>query len=334
MFFCRPVNLLLISSGTLNFAQCTHCHAEDDWKKIKRNSGKFSHNFDTNFIIDGAHTKIECDGCHKKNMKQIFSFPNARQQFCISCHPNLHNGQFPNLSTQKCSDCHSTSSFKKLLPFDHSITNFALKAKHTESACHKCHKVYQKQTYPKPYTSNPKRNYRFLFNSEDKCISCHKDQHNGEFGRSCTPCHNENSFKKTRDFHKSFLLSGIHFTLQCKECHFDDRILAGTGDNCQICHIKDDIHFGQLSQCSECHSQFFWEITNFKHTQTAFPLMGVHRTLECNECHFNGRYEATTSECVQCHQKERSNVAYPNHNLPGFTDCDECHNQFSFVGAH
>ncbi len=404
-------------------AKCTNCHTEEDWNKIRKDFGTFNHDLDTPFILDGAHKKINCNDCHKKDpfdKQQVFHFENERLQFCISCHKNIHDNklhdtflekscaychntttfksapnfdhnksrfkidgahkkiereckkchpsenpklpshptknhalfiyknsddnfcvtchgnqhlnQFKTLASHKCTECHSTETFEKLKQFDHSLTNFPLREKHNKTSCGKCHEKLS-TFYPRPYETHPKRNYHFSYISSDKCISCHKDKHNGEFGKLCLPCHNETSFKKANDYHKNFMLSGVHFTLQCKECHLDDRLLAGISDNCQVCHTKDDVHAGQLYQCDECHSQFFWEVTNFRHTQTNFPLMGMHRTLECDECHPSGRFDGIHTDCINCHQKEKATALFPNHALDGFEECGECHNQFSFEKA-
>ena len=49
------------------------------------------------------------------------------------------------------------------------------------------------------------------------CSSCHKDVHKGEFGNNCAKCHIESDFKMPKNYHKSFKLKGIHYSLGCNE---------------------------------------------------------------------------------------------------------------------
>ena len=101
-------------------------------------------------------------------------------------------------------------------------------------------------------------------------------------------------------------------------------------ESCQMCHRKDDVHSGGLPECKECHRQEFWEVTTFKHSRTSFPLRGMHRTLACNSCHSNGIYQGKSSECISCHMKDKNKSTTVNHNIAGFENCMECHNQFVF----
>src|SRR5262249_13339518 len=123
------------------------------------------------------------------------------------------------------------------------------------------------------------------------CNLCHKDPHKGEFGKKCSACHTEDGWKETANFHKDFLLEGVHNLLECSQCHVEKRVLTGTGNDCQVCHMKDDAHLGTQPGCVNCHIQQLWNATRFQHSMTAFPLRGIHRTLDCNACHQNGVYQ-------------------------------------------
>lgn len=83
--------------------ECQQCHNPNGWKVWR-----FDHDKQSQFKIDGAHTKVHCDGCHRETVKVIPHTPRD----CIACHrsDDIHNGQFG----PRCSQCHSTKSFKDI----------------------------------------------------------------------------------------------------------------------------------------------------------------------------------------------------------------------------
>ncbi|HAZ14836.1 MAG: hypothetical protein A2X86_20895 [Bdellovibrionales bacterium GWA2_49_15] len=400
--------------------KCVACHVTSSWKETRK-AGKFNHNIDTRFPLEGAHIKTQCITCHKNEKNKIYKFRYDDKQFCEACHTNVHKKQFSEkFSSKSCMECHDSNAFKNLKKFDHSKTSFPLDGKHLDPkvSCEKCHRptkefitykrinvrpkgIFQfyddekglceachknvhlnqftKESLRKPcatchtnqafrpiknidhgttsflligqhkttectkchvkteeFFSNPPNNpiHKFIFDGmlTNNCKGCHKDVHKGDFGNSCTECHSEETkkWKVDQKFHKDFLLTGVHYTLRCDECHKDQRRLGGIGDACLLCHQKDDKHSGRLPYCKECHKQDFWEVTTFKHSLTAFPLRGSHRVLSCDQCHRDGVYQGKSSECVSCHYKDRSKSVILNHNLAGFEDCSACHNQFIF----
>lgn len=399
--------------------RCASCHVTSSWKETKK-SDQFNHNFDTNFPLEGKHTKIQCSACHKDGENKVFKFDLREKQYCESCHENVHKNQFSEkFSGKSCLECHNAESFKDLKKFDHSKTNFPLDGKHTDPkvSCVQCHKAtnefikykgenvrakgnfkfnddkkglceschtnvhlnqFTTYTQNKSCTTchttnnfhtqkafdhnitkfpligfhektqclkchartgdffsgpmkNPKHQFMFKGTSTDNCKSCHQDVHKGEFGSSCKECHTETKkWKSTQSFHKDFLLSGVHYSLKCNECHKDQRRLGGMSENCIMCHLKDDRHHGTLPNCKECHKQEFWEVTTFKHSLTSFPLRGSHRVLSCDSCHAGGMYQGKSSDCISCHLKDKSKSVTVNHNIDGFENCTACHNQFVF----
>lgn len=397
--------------------KCTECHVTQNWHTIRKNKGGFDHNVDTDFKITGQHKKLKCNDCHVRNGREYFKFENAEKQYCVSCHTNVHVGQFSKkFSDKACSECHTTKTFKKIKKFNHKKTRFKLTGRHkniqnkcskchvrsnfvlktkppkrgnkfqfgfaNEGFCESCHKNEHKNQFHKKFYSLPctdchitktfkktkkfdhnrarfelkgkhkklkctkchvktrqrysrrpfRRKRKFIFQNimKAECSICHKDKHNGSFGTRCSECHNEESWKSTVDFHKNFTLSGVHYALDCNECHTDRRSLEGQGERCQTCHQKDDIHHGSLPNCGECHRQQFWEVTAFKHSLTNFPLRGSHRSLDCASCHSTGIYQGTSDECISCHLQDAQNAVSPPHTGGGFTECSDCHNQFIF----
>jgi len=72
--------------------ECARCHTAADWKP-----GKFDHNRDTAFKLDGAHLKVACIGCHKQavdNGKPYIKFKPLGTA-CSSCHSdkNIQGGK-------------------------------------------------------------------------------------------------------------------------------------------------------------------------------------------------------------------------------------------------
>jgi len=319
---------------------CLECHNAETFKDLK----KFDHN-KTNFQLTGQHanTRVACIDCHKptkefieykgKNIKakSNFKFIDDKKGLCETCHQNVHQNQFkPELAKKACTTCHSTDNFHERKAFDHSLTSFPLLGFHEKADCIKCHKSTG-EFFEKGVKKNPIHNFKFGNIGVDNCKSCHQDVHKGEFGSSCKECHQETKkWKGTESFHKNFLLNGVHYTLKCNECHKDQRRLGGMSDNCQMCHQKDDRHHGTLPNCKECHRQEFWEVTTFKHSRTSFSLRGMHRTLSCDSCHTGGMYQGKSSECISCHLKDKLKSVTINHNIAGFENCNQCHNQFVF----
>ncbi|MCP4411771.1 MAG: hypothetical protein GY808_04270, partial [Gammaproteobacteria bacterium] len=103
------------------------------------------------------------------------------------------------------------------------------------------------------------------------------------------------------------------------------------GIACADCHT--DIHKGELGiQCESCHSYQNWENRREvfeQHSQTNFPLIGVHANLDCESCHINDQQRQFTNlsvECQSCHLNEYMGTLSPSHQKAGFDlDCQKCH---------
>lgn len=322
---------------------CTLCHTTKAFKDV---APTFDHQ-KTQYPLEGAHAKVDCQKCHvasgdrfqlhppnisskasaelRTPVKDKFIFKNRN---CVVCHEDIHRKQLG----QDCQRCHSVTKWKDLR-FEHNRDSvYPLVEKHKDVSCSKCH--------------SPMKNEFFLAGAEKKavtrykplsqlCLDCHKDPHKGSYGQRCQECHTERGWKVTKDFHKNFSLSGVHFTLECAECHYDGRKLAGLGQQCLFCHQKDDVHNGTQPNCKDCHTQHFWEVSRFKHSLTRFPLRGAHRTLDCSECHYRGgsqaMYQGLDSRCESCHLNDALSATSHVHVGSELTNCSSCHrNSFSF----
>jgi hypothetical protein len=176
----------------------------------------------------------------------------------------------------------------------------------------------------------------------------------------CSVCHTTEGWRVLADSMKfnhqntGFLLSGEHTRAGCRACHIN-LIFSHIGVACIDCHF--DVHGGELGfECENCHSPKTWENRQEifdRHSDTRFPLVGIHSIIDCESCHFQqtpNEYKTTPLECFQCHLDDFQSAKNPDHLATQFsTDCQSCHpltattwNQtyynhplsFSLLGAH
>lgn len=297
---------------------CENCHATTSWKM--RSDAKFSH-ASTGFELTGIHKKIECRACHKKLL-----FAGA-DKLCASCHTDVHKGELGS----DCLRCHSTQVWN--IPDmiqRHQQTRFPLLGQHALAPCQSCHAQYANQQF----TGNP-----------TTCIGCHrKDYQNSKnpnhpaagFSTECTQCHQVNAMAWSGGFdHQvtAFPLTGAHLAVQCTKCHTSNAFKS-TPQDCFTCHTADynavqnpNHAVGRFPhQCTNCHATSAWKPSQFNHDNTAFPLVGAHRTVPCSQCHVNGQYSGLSQNCIDCHRTDYTGVTNPNHVTGQFsTVCLTCH---------
>lgn len=184
------------------------------------------------------------------------------------------------------------------------------------------------------------------------CEDCHPDPHQVRAGLDCVSCHGLEQWTSPprNGPHQSagFVLDGAHTVVACNLCHSGAGAMSGRGERCGTCHVQDDVHAGSLGHdCGRCHEQLGWIPTTFTHVDVGFVLQGVHRMLDCRQCHQAGNY-FIPSNCYNCHLKDYRNADWhktldviQNRGSdkfwitggagPGASyDCDRCHNQFTF----
>jgi hypothetical protein len=285
---------------------CADCHNERKWKETA-----FDHNKKTKFELDGKHTSVKCEDCHKNGHYKDTA------KTCISCHKkdDEHKGRYGD----KCENCHVAKDWKTL-SFDHDTdTKYALRGKHRSTKCNECH------TGPV---------YKAKLDTE--CVACHRkdDKHKESLGRDCGACHTERNWKEPARFDHDktkFPLLGKHVKTECKECHREaekDRTkFSGAPTDCYACHKKDDKHEGTLGQkCGSCHGEKDWKSTQgkFDHQKTKFPLREAHAAakVKCGDCHKDAKsYRDIPSDCLACHKKD------DKHEGTLGKDCANCHTE-------
>ena len=308
---------------------CQQCHTTmDTWQ-----GAKFDHNL-TGFALTGAHATLDCASCHVGGK---FHGTSAN---CISCHqkdfnattnPNHVASGFPTT----CQQCHSTTTWVGA-KFDHTaMTGFALTGAHITLTCNQCHTNGQFKGTP------------------SNCVGCHQTDFNNTknpnhvaagFPTTCSQCHNSTTWSGAQFDHATtgFPLTGAHQSLVCSQCHVNGQY-KGTPATCVSCHQADfnmttnpnHVSAGFPTTCQQCHTTTTWNGAIFNHnTMTSFALTGAHVSVQCSQCHVNGRFAGTPKDCASCHTADFQKTTNPNHPAAGFpTDCSICHTTNSWSGA-
>ena len=292
--------------------ECITCHTATTWKP-----SSFSHTT-TGFALTGAHATIaQCSACHKGNTT-------SAQPACISCHQAQYNnapGHVASNFPTDCRLCHNNNSWLSAT-FNHSQTNFPLTGAHLSAQCVSCHSS--------GYAGTP-----------SECRNCHQTNYNAAQVPShtaagipveCKTCHTAASWKPSIFMHSStgFALTGAHAAIvQCSTCHHGNTTSAQPA--CISCHqaqynnAPGHVANNFPTDCRLCHNNNSWLSASFNHSQTNFPLTGVHLTVACVSCHASG-YAGTSAECRNCHQTNYNAAQVPSHTAAGIpVECKTCH---------
>jgi hypothetical protein len=311
--FMATTNPNHIQSGMSE--DCSSCHPVN---AFQWSGAGFSHNV---FPLEQGHSAVKCTDCHKTG-----SYSNTPVD-CYSCHqqdfiaaknPDHTASKF----TTNCKDCHNLIPGWKPAKFNH--TSFPLTLGHSTPACIDCH-------IGGNYTTTPV-----------DCYSCHKQNYlattnpnhvTSGIATACQTCHTTNpGWKPTSFNHSVFPLTLGHSTPACIDCHKNGNYTT-TPTDCYSCHQTDynnttNPNHKTLSfstTCSQCHTTNpGWKPASFNHT--VFPLTLGHSTPACIDCHKNGNYTTTPTDCYSCHQTDYNNTTNPNHKTLSFsTTCSQCH---------
>ena len=274
--------------------ECADCHDDRSWVKAE-----FDHD-DTKFPLHDAHKNVVCAGCHPD--EQYKKLPVD----CNSCHKlnDVHAGSYGT----SCDDCHNERKWSDI-NFDHDRdTDYPLVGGHKKTSCQSCHQ-------------------QDIHRSLDRtCIACHKndDVHRGRYGKECRDCHTltkwaEDAFDHDKD--TDYPLRGEHALVTCEACHRGD-VHKELSSECNSCHRGDDVHQGEQGQkCDQCHDEEAWNRNVvFNHDFSRFPLIGMHSTTSCEECHFTPEYKKAPLDCITCHEKDDI------HKDKLGSECQQCHN--------
>jgi hypothetical protein len=287
---------------------CKHCHSDHKGRGadvIQLDRETFNHVF-TDFELKGGHKTVRCDGCHTATV--AFRDTPGR---CFDCHKSKepHKQRLG----EKCDGCHSEEGWRRVKPFDHSKTKFALVGAHKDVACAACHAGERYKNLP------------------TTCVSCHRlqDAHATRYGNKCETCHASSKWKTVRFNHDrmtTFPLRGEHVKVKCDTCHTGDLYRDKLATTCVSCHKKDDAHKAQLgNRCEQCHRETGWRRkVAFDHDLTRFPLIGRHAIVPCEECHRTTTFKDAPRACASCHKDS-------HHEGRLTSNCARCHNPNGWV---
>jgi hypothetical protein len=284
-------------AGNFGF-NCATCHTTEAWKPAKIDHDQ------TSFTLEGKHLDVPCEKCHKN---AIFT---GTPKECVGCHAqdDNHQGKFGT----NCAVCHTVAGWKPA-NFDHNLASFKLDGKHIKVACESCH-------VNDIYKGTP-----------TNCYACHaaSDHHNGSYGTNCATCHATSGWLPVNFDHSkaAFQLNGKHLNVACESCHING-VYKGTATNCYACHAATDHHNGSFgNNCATCHTTSGWLPANFNHSLSVFKLTGKHLNVACQNCHINGVYKGTATNCYACH------AASDHHNGSNGTNCATCHSTSGWLPA-
>jgi hypothetical protein len=164
--------------------------------------------------------------------------------------------------------------------------------------------------------------------------------HGKDFKISCNKCHSSKGWQFDKEIYSfdhtttKLPLTGQHTELDCRQCH-PTLIFKDAKNNCIDCH--KDVHQGTTGMdCSRCHTPASWLVNNITrlHEVSRFPLLGVHKTADCSQCHKSEnltRFDVPGVNCIDCHRQNYMATTNPNHVQAGFSeDCSRCHHITSF----
>lgn len=309
-------------------SDCRLCHTGEGWHEIRADFA-FDHEGETGVALVGAHAEAECLRCHNdRGPVAVFA-----ERGCGGCHVDPHEGKLG----PGCTDCHGENEW---VPREqiamHARTRMPLVGAHAAAQCWQCH--------PGAEVGN-------FEGLDPDCTYCHvadlarataPDHQVQGWTTDCQECHVPIAWGPARFAHPSnFPLIGGHSGHACARCHGTGPSFTGLSPDCVTCHLQeyqgttdpDHAAVGFGTDCAQCHSVFFWGDGRFDHS-AGFPLTGGHAGRSCSECHQNGVFQGTPTECIACHQGDYDGVTDPNHRALGFpTDCLQCHTTVTWSGA-
>ncbi|MDP2470280.1 MAG: cytochrome c3 family protein [Candidatus Palauibacterales bacterium] len=346
-------------------SDCAECHKEHfgrDFDLVRWEPTEFDHG-DVGWAPEEAHAKLECRECHAPVMIRSLEVRTFKGRYgalsrtylglgteCAACHQkdDPHEGQF---ADQACEGCHDQRNWENPAGFDHDAARYRLTGLHTEVECAGCHPPVQGAPGSRVTTAGSAPALQFTGIPFAQCSNCHRDEHEGGMGATCSACHVTSGWERVReedvrdrfDHDAVFALEGAHEEAECAACHSparaDTEALAITfrtgtegrtypspvAEGCESCHV--DEHEGEFVRsaeggaCDRCHGQEQWYPADYdfrRHNEeTRFPLEGAHVATPCLACHPSESASLATSTA----RPPRASDFRFRIGLPGCADC-------------
>jgi hypothetical protein len=344
---------------------CARCHKEHfgrDFALLRFEPSEFEHS-EVGWSPEGAHTALDCRECHTNALvrsNEVRAFKGkygalsrtylGLETDCLACHQgdDPHDGQF---SDRTCDSCHGQETWDDPAGFDHDAARYRLTGLHRRVECAECHPPVTGQGAAG--STGAMAELRFTGLAFGQCSSCHRDEHDGGMGATCSACHVTSGWDRVReeavrdrfDHDAVFLLEGAHDGADCAACHAPaprrTETLAmayrpGTvgraypspiADGCQSCHL--DEHDGEFvasadgGACDRCHSQAEWYPARYDfrrhNNETRFPLEGAHVATPCLACHPGESDQGSPAPATGV--AGQADAARFRIGLPGCADC-------------
>ncbi|MFV1982549.1 MAG: hypothetical protein ACC657_03335 [Thiohalomonadales bacterium] len=279
----------------------------------------FDHD-DTNFLLSGAHRKVECKICHVRDVYQGIPLT------CEECHSassliaktKKTNNHFESVDT--CDNCHTVETWLGARIDHDSVVG----------TCIDCHNNISTPGKPADHIK-----------SVDECHKCHTTRRWKQSGfdhtvitGNCFSCHNGSTAKGKHEKHR---LSNN----QCDDCHnvenwkhkiYDHKDIKAA---CITCHqdVLPKLPHPQNNKCERCHSpKKKWRQVRFMHEKTVEFCVNCHRNAK-PPGHFIISTSETNIRCDDCHRAISSWLSKLrfDHEVIGFqehrtnTPCLSCH---------
>ena len=276
-------------------------------------------------VISHAALSTKCGTCHPAPWQS-----DTMSDLCLACHTDV--GQDPQnfhhvLFTENgnCRDCHTdhrgataSLTYMDSRYFPHEQIGFSLN-------------VHQKTANGSAFACIDCHGEKTSGFDQATCATCHSqiditymEKHTAAFSENCLACHDGVDNISQYDHAKvTFRLTGKHVIVDCAGCHqgaknYIDFQFAPS--DCFACHEKNDPHLRRMGKdCVSCHTPKDWHISSFDHSELAFPLVGKHTSISCQDCHLDERLKETPQDCFSCHGKQE-----PHQGQLGL-DCAACH---------
>ncbi len=278
----------------------------------------FDHD-NTNFLLSGAHLKIECSICHVRDVYQGIPLT------CEECHSTSSliaktkkgNNHFE--SVDACDNCHTVDTWLGARIDHESVIG----------TCIDCHNSIVTTGKPSDHIQ-----------SVDECQNCHTTRRWKQSGfdhevitGNCFSCHNGTTAKGKHEKHR---LSSN----QCNDCHDVKSWKSKTYDHkgiksaCLTCHqdVLPELPHPQNNKCESCHDpKKKWQQLRFEHQKTTELCANCHKD-RVTVNHFLINTDAI-NRCDDCHQATSSwytNLRF-RHDIADYqdhrtnTDCRVCH---------
>jgi hypothetical protein len=193
--------------------RCEACHNEDSFA---RSTYRAADHDSSRYPLRDGHLAVSCVDCHhdkRVDAKSTRQYRWSGAIRCVTCHEDIHRGQFDRRVPNNCESCHTVKTWQTLT-FSHDATTFKLRGKHAVTPCVKCHIQPERPNTPIVYAISM------------TCMSCHTDEHAGQFAvrgsTDCGNCHTDVSWKALSFNHTTqsqFALTGAHDRVPCAKCH-------------------------------------------------------------------------------------------------------------------